>query len=252
MKYFLLLTLASCASQKLEPLSPSMAARRGCVTLLQSESIGSAYDFVQLGHAQRVLAEKAQDPEEKRRIYRCALAAFEAGSVLSLADPEPVFESAVTSLDLRDFSTAARGFHRVLEIEPAYPLANLRLAQIARNGGDLPAARAYLSEEKRVSPEGPEAWLEQGDMEITARNFLRAATQFTRALKLAPGNREALLGRAIALDPTYADAYWQLGLLHQEQKKDAIADFQAYRRLVDPASPMAVRAEEKLRELRAP
>lgn len=270
MKYFLLLVLAGCASQKTESVSLSLAARRECVKLLNASTIHSADDFMQLGRTQRALAEKAADTGEKTRGYRCTLAAFEAASALSPTDPEPVFESAQTYFDLRDLGAAAREFHHALELEPVYPKANLRLAQIARNGGDVPEATAYLAEEKRVSPKDSEAWVEQGNIEMSTRNFLAAETQFTRAHQLAPKSRDALFGRAVArhllgsfpaaerdlravliLDPNFADGYWQLGLLHEKmsQPAKALADYRAFLEHADPASPLAMRAREKISKL---
>jgi len=269
-KVFVLLLLAGCASQQREPVSPSLAARRECFKLLTAPSIQSADDFLRLGRAQRALAEKAPESPEGLRGLRCTLAAFEAASSLTPTDPVPPFEAAQTYFDLREFRSASRAFHRVLEIEPLYPAANLRLAQIARSGGDVPEATAYLKEEKRVNPEAAEAWVEQGNIDMSTRNFLSAETQFTRAHQLAPRNRDALFGRALArhllgsfvaaeqdlgavlaLDPNFADGYWQLGLLHEKmnEPKKAISDYRAFLVRTNPASPLAANAGDKIRQL---
>jgi tetratricopeptide (TPR) repeat protein len=266
MRFLALLFLAGCVARS-PPVDPSLAGRRDCVK--EMESVQSEFDFLEMGDRRRAAGDTATDPAEKKRQYRCALSAFQSATVIEQKDPEPCLKSADLYFDLRDNIAAAREYHKALELDPKIPAANLRLAQIARSQGDIPESTAYLKEEKRVNPKSAAAWVEQGNMDMSTRNFLAAETQFTRACHLDPKNRDALFGRAVArvslgtlagaetdlravnrLDPSFPDAYFQLGLVHEKMKNkgEAQADYRNVQK-IDPDSVLAAQAGEKIEKL---
>jgi tetratricopeptide (TPR) repeat protein len=266
MRFLVLLLLAGCVARS-PPVDPSLAGRRDCVK--EMEDVHSEFDFLEMGDRRRAAGDKAADPEERKRQYRCALSAFQSATVIEQKDPEPCIKSGNLYFDLRDNVAAAREYHKALELDPKLPNANLRLAQIARSQGDIPEATAYLKEEKRVNPKGAAAFVEQGSLEMSTRNFLAAETQFTRACRLEPNFRDAHFGRAVArallgafagaetdlravnkLDPAFPDAFFQLGLVHEKmgKKAEAEADYRNVQKL-NPDSMLAAQAAEKLEKL---
>ncbi|MGZ3650444.1 MAG: hypothetical protein ACXVB9_07910 [Bdellovibrionota bacterium] len=85
-----LLLLFGCAS--VPKPDAALAARQACVRDLNNENIGDAPGFIALGIRKKKEAIRAKSAEEQFRANRCALAAFEAATVMSPKDPVPYWQ----------------------------------------------------------------------------------------------------------------------------------------------------------------
>lgn len=99
--------------------------------------------------------------------------------------------------------------------------------------GDVDAAIAALDGALMQEPNNPRLYVERGQRILLLFEWDRARADFDRALQI---------------DPAYADAYFQRGVLfasvpNADARPDAIADFEAYLRL----SPEGDRADEAAR-----
>jgi tetratricopeptide (TPR) repeat protein len=225
--------------------------------------------FVMLGRLTRDEGNRQTDYSAKRHSYRYALASFEMAAKLTPEDPEPIAETANLYFDIRDLGAAARNYYRTAQIAPWYPNVHLRLAQIARNGGDNQRAQELLKEELRVNKYGDEAHVELGNIFMTGKYFSLARSEFEEAVKMNPRNGQGWFGKGVAhhlegayneaaaafitaleIDPLLADAYWQLGLIYRRQGRDtkAILAFMNYKEIVKEPSALH-QADEKIRQI---
>jgi tetratricopeptide (TPR) repeat protein len=122
-------------------------------------------------------------------------------------------------------------------------------ARLDMRAGRYHLAREALERVLRASPADPVAWLYDGDLwRLQAQ---RAATE-AAARPLLDRAREAYQ-RAAGLDPSFADAYRQLGVLYYQARDTAHAReaFERYLTL-QPEGPDARRIREYLDALRGP
>jgi tetratricopeptide (TPR) repeat protein len=222
--------------------------------------------FVELGRLTRAEGDLLQDYPSKRNSYRYSLASYEMASKLSPEDPEPVAQTAELYFSIRDLGAASRNYYRTAELAPWYPNVHLRLAQIARNGGDNKRAQELLREELRVNQYGEQPHVELGNILMTEKNFTAARLEFEEAVKVNPSNSDAWFGigvahhleenyqaaltafdRALVLNPLQADIYWQQGLIYQRQGRaaKAIQAFMNYKGIVKEPTSIH-RADEKI------
>ncbi len=226
--------------------------------------------FLRLGDLVRDEGNRQIDYNAKRHSYRYALASFEMYSKLEPNDPAGYKLTADLYFDIRDLGAAAKNYHKVLELTPSYPGVSLRLAQIARNGGDIARAEELLRKEIQVDPAGCDAaWVELGNLNMARRDFDEAYRAFTEATRLNQNNADAFFGLGVVhhlrgaydnalavfartqrLDPLKADIYWQQGLIYQKlrDRRRAIQAFVTYKGIVREASFLA-KADEKIREI---
>jgi Flp pilus assembly protein TadD len=118
-----------------------------------------------------------------------------------------------------------------MESQTARTVQLMRIANVTRQGGDLPTAATMFERASRLSPDSAAPLLELAETLHTLAEYDQAAVAFQKAIKIAPDNALAHLGYgrtllamgrstlaqaefeiAVAADPSLAGAHNGLGL----------------------------------------
>ena len=129
--------------------------------------------------------------------------------------PDELFEQAQSAEAANDFESAERLYRRVMRIDPADPTAAFNLGNLLRARRPQGRGRGGLSGGDQGRSRFAEAWYNLADVLDDQRH---------------PDKAVACLERALAADPDYADAIFNLGLLHQrtDRHADAAACWRRY------------------------
>jgi tetratricopeptide (TPR) repeat protein len=142
---------------------------------------------------------------------------------------DELFEQAQSAEEAKDIETAQRLYRRVMRIDPSDPAAAFNLGNLLRSiGQKVEAEKAYRAATK-ADAGFAEAWYNLADI-------------------LADDKAAVCLERAVAADPDYADAIFNLGMLHQRNERVAEAAI-CWRRYLalDKDSSWASRAKQALK-----
>ena len=90
--------------------------------------------------------------------------------------------------------------NRLAVLTPARPDIPLIQGRCFRDLDREDEARSSLQEAIRRTPQGSEAWLELGRLELNANHPAEAEKNFTQALRWSPADREVLFNLAQALE----------------------------------------------------
>jgi tetratricopeptide (TPR) repeat protein len=273
----------ACAAQpvKFSALQPNeLAAQKSSLQAAIRRDPKQPENFLKLGDLSREEGDRATDIKLKRHSYRYALASYEMAAKLSPGKAEPLMRTAELYFAIRDLKAAAKNYQLALALEPNFPGAQLRLAQISRNDGDPAEAERLLQAEVKANPDQQDAWVELGNLHMSRvsqdfKELAPASKAFAEALRMNPLNSPALFGlgfvrhlegrfpealelfaKVTQLEPKHYDVFWQIGLIHERQHDNAqaIAAFRAYRRILSEeggsGNAMALRrADDKIRSL---
>lgn len=117
---------------------------------------------------------------------------------------DELFEQAQSAEEANDIETAQRLYRRVMRIDPSDPAAAFNLGNLLRSiGQKVEAEKAYRAATK-ADAGFAEAWYNLADI-------------------LDDDKAAVCLERAVAADPDYADAIFNLGMLHQRNERIAEA-----------------------------
>ncbi len=232
-----------------------------------SPSYGRAYRL--MGDFVKEEGDESSNFDKKQKSYRFAMASYEAYVKLNPREPDGFMAIAELYFFIRDLGTAAKNYHKVLDIAPNYPNVRIQLAKIALNGGNTKKSLKFTKEEIKRNPNNWRAYLELGKIHIVKKEYHLALKKLTVALKIKPKEPEiiiylgyinyldnnfpiaiALFERARTIDPTRADIYWKLGLAYERNKNltKARTAYKNYRGLASTEED-AQRAEAKLRRI---
>lgn len=142
-------------------VDPALAVRQKCVLLLNATDITTAEGFARLGERQRAEGSKLSNHHEREQRLRCAVAAYSASTAIDPEDPELHMKIADLYLELGDTKAAALSYHEALRLDAHQKGANLRLAQIAYNAGDVDSADRFLRLELGIDPNSDGVRLER-------------------------------------------------------------------------------------------
>jgi len=167
---------------------------------------------------------------------------------------------------------AARAFARAAALAPAEPAWRYHEAVLRLACGETAAARGALEELARAHPDEP--WIRQrlGDLLLGLGEFETARPHFVRVVELAarageggsegytglgacelalgrPSEALKALERAIALDPSYRSAHYQLGLAYRELGRREEAERALARGLLAQPRPLPDPLTTELRRL---
>jgi tetratricopeptide (TPR) repeat protein len=165
----------------------------------------------------RALAAAAPDSDESPEPRGAAAGGWRMGRALLLgialgaaaaAAPRRAAAQHTTPLTVRlaradsefmagDAAAAARTYSAVLAADPQNSRATYRLAQLRRNAPAvaLPLFRRYIA----LEPEDPWGYMAVGDMLARLGQYGEALASYDTALRLAPGERDGVVGRARVL-----------------------------------------------------
>ncbi|MFO1351043.1 MAG: tetratricopeptide repeat protein [Gammaproteobacteria bacterium] len=115
------------------------------------------------------------------------------------AAPDYVLEAlAKAARDAHRYDQAITLYRLLLERRPDHPQARLGLALALTDGGQFPEAKRRFDELLKETPYDIGRLLGYAYYWQRNRNFARALALFEQVLRVDPGNREALSGKALA------------------------------------------------------
>jgi tetratricopeptide (TPR) repeat protein len=147
--------------------------------------------------------------------YDEAIAAYNEILVKSPAVAEVHYNLGFIYGQKKDWAQAEAAYKKALELRPDYADANLSLARVYRESGQADKAAEVLTKAAAEHQDDPKV---QFGLAIDALNAGRSE------------EAQAGFQKVIALDPSYADAYYHLGTVYVGQNKipDAIASLEKY------------------------
>lgn len=181
----------------------------------------------------------------------------------STADPSILAYNEGASLaNAGDAAGAIKKFEAAVAGKPDFGAAWMALAKVQLKQKNYPAAITAAQKYLEMDEEDPDMWLvlhsaytATGDKvkaaEAQKKLPANAAGLFNDAAKAINGGNdtegEKLLKQAIAADASFANAYYELGMIYVRTQKNAEArqNFQKYLEL-DPKGPNAATAKEML------
>jgi tetratricopeptide (TPR) repeat protein len=141
----------------------------------------------------------------------------------------------------KDYSTARRAYDRVLSLDPQNPMGLVNLGLVEFSSGDSAKAEKLLKQAVALRIETAPAWLTLGMIYMDQNRFPEALAALSQATLLDPQNPRARnflgvvigrdgwidgaqqeLRRAVELDPSYADAHYNLAAFYLQEKPPAI------------------------------
>ncbi len=128
-----------------------------------------------------------------------AIANFRKAIQLAPQEPESYLRLAALESQLKRFHDAEQTLNQLLRLRPRNADAHLLLGRVARERDDRALAEKHLRQYVRLRPKDPKGWGELG-------------TALLRDEKSREG--EALLKRALAIDPSLGIVHYNLGLLY--------------------------------------
>lgn len=142
---------------------------------------------------------------------------------------------ALASADL-DWQGAKEAYGKMLKVAPDHPLALSNLGAVEFRLGNIEGAIDYLDRATRAAPEIAQNWLTLGLIHYQLEKPHLALSALSRAVHEDPGDprarnyigvvirslgwnsgAETELQRAISLDPTYADAHFNLAVMYLDR-----------------------------------
>jgi tetratricopeptide (TPR) repeat protein len=161
-------------------------------------------------------------------------------------DPHALFRFALLAKRLGEVDASKRALGLLVKLDPDFDAAYLTLASLAIRGQDYETAEHYLRKALRI--EESRAGLTM--LGVVLRNLGRdseAQESYRRAIALdpqfdeayynlgvllrdtAPAEAEALFARVLEIDPTCADAHRELGWVYRKLDRTAEAEFHVRR-----------------------
>ncbi len=171
----------------------------------------SVVAFTNLGNTFRALGQNAK-----------ALAAYEHAAQLRPDRPETQLNLGLIKQLLKRHDEAAVHFRKALELQPDFVEAHIGLGTALEKQGDSEAAVACFREAIRLAPDNVEAHNNMGASLCSLGELGKAMDSYDEGLRLnddpgalppAIAEGRALLERAMALDPDFAEAHGNLGKL---------------------------------------
>lgn len=226
-------------------------------------------ELLAFANRKKLEGDALMDYTKRRCAYTLALSAYAIHSLHNPKDSAGPTGTADLYFDIRDLGPAAKNYHQALALDPKHPHARFRLAQIARNGGDVATAEKYLDEELKIHPKNDAVLVEQGNIRMAQNKAPEAAAKFHTALDANKKNADASFGLGVArhiegklddalkafadtlkLEPEKLDVHWQRGLIYEKQGDNAkaLAEFRTYRDKAREPQFIA-RAKAKILEL---
>ncbi len=141
----------------------------------------------------------------------------------------------------KDLKTARKAYEKVLDLAPGNLLGLVNLGVVEFTAGNTERAEELLKRAVRIQLETPAAWLTLGIIYMDQEKPDEALAALTQAALYDPSNArvhnfigvvmgrkgwtdaaQAELRRAVELDPSYADAQYNLAAFYLEEKPPAI------------------------------
>lgn len=129
--------------------------------------------------------------------------------------PEAYFNLGVIAQKKKDVPAAAKAYEKALELRPDYADALLNLAQVYKDAGTPEKANELMAKASASVEKDPKLLFNQAVMLLN---------EFKNA------EAEPLLKKVLALDPNYAEAYFQLAsvCLNLQREDEALAHYDKY------------------------
>lgn len=162
----------------------------------------------------------------------------EAAAVAAGPDPAAVgrYEEALAALEAGDEARAEAGFQALAEAHPDYagPLVNLAVIRARRN--EVAPAAALLEQAVAVCTNCAAPWNELGVLQRRQGRFAEAEQSYLKA---------------VAADPGYANAYFNLGVLYELylQRPELALDQYARFRELEAADPAGADVDKWIADL---
>jgi tetratricopeptide (TPR) repeat protein len=124
----------------------------------------------------------------------------------------------------KDYAAARKAYQRVLDLAPDNVLGLVNLGVVEFSTGNMEKAEELLKKAVALRLENPAAWMTlsqavlQDPRNPRARNYLGVVI----GRKGWIDGAQAELRRAVELDPTYADAHYNLAVFYLEEKPPAL------------------------------
>ena len=141
----------------------------------------------------------------------------------------------------KDYATARRAYERVLSLDPQNAMGLVNLGMVEFYAGDPAKSEILLKQAVRQRLETAPAWLTLGMICMDQNRFPEALAALSQAALYDPNNArirnflgvvvgrqgwiygaQQELRRAVELDPTYADAHYNLAAFYLQEKPPAI------------------------------
>lgn len=157
-------------------------------------------------------------------------------------------------------TNAQKAYHRAVQLNPDLSEARYNLGCLYLEVNRLDAAKGEFTAYTLRLPKAPRGWIKLGTAQYRARDYANAERSFNEALRLSPGDAEALnslglvrlqRGRvaearqsfeaALQADPDYPAALLNLAVIHQQNLKDTAKALALYKRysVLKPSPPRA-------------
>lgn len=157
-------------------------------------------------------------------------------------------------------TNAQKAYHRAVQLNPDLSEARYNLGCLYLEVNRLDAAKGEFTAYTLRLPKAPRGWIKLGTAQYRARDYANAERSFNEALRLSPGDAEALnslglvrlqRGRlaearqsfetALQADPNYPAAMLNLAVIHQQNLKDTAKALALYKRysVLKPSPPRA-------------
>lgn len=180
--------------------------------------------------------------------YEAALRSFEAALERAPEDVMALYNSGLSHLMIGDRARALHYLRRASQIgEPVFEVA-FQTGRLHLENGEAAEARPFLETATRLNPQSPIAWRLMGQCRFALEQIPEAVAACKRAIKLNPGDAEALstLGwlfdrqgenpeittifceQAVDIAPDNGLFQYRLGMLYlkQQRRDDALAALQ--------------------------
>jgi tetratricopeptide (TPR) repeat protein len=162
--------------------------------------------------------------------HEAAVAALRAAVARNPTAANANYHLAVALIEVGRLDEAIEALHRSLAVAPTFPSTLALLAKIEMDSGREEGALKYLQPLYESNSEQPQA------RETMTRYYLQIGAKAEQARNLAAAERHYRAG--LAIDGNHAELHARLGVLCMAQQRfaDAVAAFEAYRRL-QPKDP---------------
>lgn len=175
---------------------------------------------------------------QKNEETRSALKAYLTAAGLDPSDVRPVFAAGELYMATKNYQKAKEQFERVNKVNPLYPRTHYYLGKVALLTGQPDVAIQQSIIEKRQNPLLAEGYVLAGDAYMARRDFLKAASEYSRASQIQPNNAtiqvylarahrraenyqvaETLLARAMKLESGNPEIYKEQGAIFEAKQE---------------------------------